>query len=174
MGLSGLYSHSLAQILYHSRICQAVQKLKAGKDKRLLTKTTNYGGDSKWIRLKNLSTFSPFRWNNFPQVYLLWFLKESISNEGQTTFSWNTLHKDKKEHQPFHLKLIHHHLLMKAIHLQHFLKPWGGKRRVWDWRSTVIVSCKSRERNCAHRLSDSDWELSSKSATKQRYLLSDD
>lgn len=36
MGFSGLYFHFLVQILYRSKICQAVQKLKAGKDKTLL------------------------------------------------------------------------------------------------------------------------------------------
>lgn len=36
VGFSGLYCHFRVQILYHSQICQALQTLKAAKDKTLL------------------------------------------------------------------------------------------------------------------------------------------
>lgn len=38
MGFSGLYSHSLVQNLYHSKICQAVQKLQGRWGEKITTK----------------------------------------------------------------------------------------------------------------------------------------
>lgn len=81
------------------------------------------------------------------------FWKTEHQMKARTKFREMTV-VQKKWHQPFRLKLIHHHLLMMAIHQQHFLKPWGEKKNSLSQE----INCNGELQISRRKIVLTDWE----------------